>query len=259
MGVLIEKRRINDIPLLEVCQENDAEKRLPAVFFIHGFTSAKEHNLHYGYLLAEKGFRVILPEVIDHGERNDGKSVEEMTLQFWNMILSTIHELEGLKQYYVESGKIDEDKIGLAGTSMGAIITLGALSKYEWIQCAASLMGNPCYESFARYLVKGAGDRGVEIPYTSEQLEAVYKQLEPFDLSRQPEKLNQRPLFFWHGKKDPVVPYEFAYRFYEKARDLYVDFPDRLYFLLDEQAEHHVSREGLLRTVSWFETHLKNA
>ena len=36
------------------CKRGEKEKALPLVFFIHGFTSAKEHNLHFAYLLAEK-------------------------------------------------------------------------------------------------------------------------------------------------------------------------------------------------------------
>lgn len=254
--ILIDKKTYAGIPLLEVCEQESFNEKRPAVFFIHGFTSAKEHNLHYAYLLAEKGFRVILPEANFHGERNRGDSEKDMSLQFWNIIVQTIQELEILKNFYVETGKVLVNRIGVAGTSMGGIITLGALTQYDWISCAVSLMGNPCYKKFAQYLVKVAADMGYDIPFTEEQLEEEYRKLERFDLSKQPEKLNIRPLFFWHGKKDTIVPYQYAYSFYESVKEQYKEHPERLTFLLDENAEHKVSREGLLKTVSWFETFL---
>lgn len=80
--------------------------------------------------------------------------------------------------------------------------------------------------------------------------------MKQFDLSLQPEKLNTRPLLFWHGKLDSVVPFAPARRFYESVMPQYEKRPDLLQFIADERAGHKVSREGLLRTVEWFDTHL---
>ena len=70
--IQIHKEIVKGVPLLHVVKAGHEEKMLPLIFFIHGFTSAKEHNLHFAYLLAEKGFRVVLPDAILHGERTDG-------------------------------------------------------------------------------------------------------------------------------------------------------------------------------------------
>jgi len=46
------------IPLLHV-YDNSMNEQSPIVIFLHGFQSAKEHNLHYAYQLVQKGIRVL--------------------------------------------------------------------------------------------------------------------------------------------------------------------------------------------------------
>lgn len=133
---------------MHIVKEEKKEKALPLVFFIHGFTSAKEHNLHFAYLLAEKGMRVILPEALYHGERNEQLTQEELAPRFWEIVTNEIKELEVLKNHFERENMIEKGRIGAAGTSMGGIVTLGALTQYEWITTAVSLMGSPAYVEF---------------------------------------------------------------------------------------------------------------
>jgi uncharacterized protein len=254
--ITIDRKTVANIPLLEVVKKELLDEVLPTVFFFHGFTSAKEHNLHYAYLLAEKNIRVVLPEAILHGERSKGLGAEKLAFSFWNIILQNIKELGDLKEAYVGNHLTLEKNIGVAGTSMGGITTFGALCKYDWIKVGVSLMGNPAYHRFARSLVNDFRKQGHKIPFTEQQLEEEYQKLLPLDLSIQPEKLKKRPLLFWHGKKDSIVPYQYAYEFYEKVRIQYQDQPDHIRFILDEHAGHKVSRSGLLATVDWFEQFL---
>jgi len=255
--IIVDKKKVANIPLLEVVQKELLDQAIPTVFFFHGFTSAKEHNLHYAYLLAEKNIRVVLPEADLHGERGRELSKEKLALHFWEIILKNITELAKLKEAYVSIGRTLQNQIGVAGTSMGGITTFGALCKYDWIKVAVSLMGNPAYNQFARYLVNELESQGHKIPYSEQQLEGEYQKLLPVDLSMNMEKLNNRPLLFWHGKKDPIVPYTYAYDFYQKVKENYSEHPDRIRFILDHHAGHKVSREGLLATVNWFEEYLQ--
>ena len=254
--IQIRKEIIDGIPLLHVVKNDDEKKMLPLVFFVHGFTSAKEHNLHFAYLLAEKGIRAVLPEAILHGDRSDGRNNEEITYDFWNIVKNTITELEILKNDFVARGLADQERIGLVGTSMGGIVTLGALTQYEWIKTAVSLMGSPNHEEFARNQIMQIREAGVQLPFSNEELENEFISLGKYDLSAHPEALAARPLLFWHGKKDPVVPFQPTYDFYQRIKSDYAQNPEDLQFIVDEQADHKVSREALLRTVEWFEKHL---
>ncbi|PAD24872.1 esterase [Niallia circulans] len=254
--ILVEKLHIEEIPVLHIVKKDHYDQKRPYIQFTHGFTSAKEHNLHFAYHLAEKGFRVVLPDCLYHGERDQGLSAMELNMHFWNIVMKTIEEIEVITDYFSDKELIDDQYIGIVGTSMGGIVTLGALRKYPWINTAVSLMGMPYYEKFAHYTISEVKKRGYELPLSDHEIEDLIKQLEELDLSKAPEKLQKRPLMFWHGKKDEVVPYAYSHQFYEHIKPLYKDAPDRLTYLSEDNTGHKVSRRAMLKTVEWFEKHL---
>ncbi|WP_445486651.1 prolyl oligopeptidase family serine peptidase [Niallia sp. 03133] len=255
--IIIEKIFVNDIPLLHIVKKDNYDQKLPYLQFIHGFTSAKEHNLHFAYNLAEKGFRVVLPDCLYHGERETGLSKMDLNMRFWDIVLKTMDEIPIIKESFEEKGLIDANHVGLVGTSMGGIVTLGALRKYSWIHAAVSLMGMPYYEKFANFTINEVEKRGYKIPLKKEEINVLIQRLAQLDLSKDPEKLNNRPLLFWHSKQDNVVPYEYSYQFYEAIKPLYDKTPENLCFISDETSGHKVSRLAMLKTVDWFEKHLQ--
>ncbi|WP_078548163.1 esterase [Litchfieldia alkalitelluris] len=254
--VIIENRIVGQIPTLHIVKEESKDHSLPLIIFFHGFTSAKEHNLHFAYLLAEEGYRVILPDSLYHGERATQFKGINLSLKFWDIVLTNIKELSLLKDELISLNLVDRERIGVAGTSMGAITMLGALTQYEWIKTAVSLMGSPHYEGFCRGLIAGFRKQGTKLPLTDEQIEQQIALLKKFDLGHQPEKLNGRPILFWHGKNDEVVPFQFTYEFYKQIQPFYKGNEENLKFLEDPTRGHKVSREALLETVEWFRKHL---
>ncbi len=255
--ILVDNKKIQRIPVLHLVDQEHADDKLPFIFFIHGFSSAKEHNLHYAYLLAEKGFRVVLPEAAFHGERHsDSVGAKQIALHFWDIVMQSIDELEVLRQYFEDKKLIDSDRIGLVGTSMGGIVTLGSLTRYKWIKAAVSLMGMPYYEKYALWQINELKKRGMELPFKKDQIDELIDKLNILDLSKQPEKLEQRPLLFWHSKEDPIIPFSYTYDFYETIKPLYKETPEKLQFIIDEKSGHKVSRKGVLETVEWFDTYL---
>jgi fermentation-respiration switch protein FrsA (DUF1100 family) len=252
----VEREQWGGIPLLHVATDENFEKQVPVVFFLHGHTSAKEHNLHYAYNLAEKGLRVILPDAILHGERSEEVDDVQITLRFWEIVLTSLEELKVLKEETVKRGYASEGKIGVAGTSMGGITTLGALKLYPWINAAAVMMGAPGYVQLAKAQIKQYESRGFKLPMTAEEREKIFAALEYVDLTKHLQTLNQRPLFFWHGEQDPTVPFEPTYNFYEAIREDYQEVPKRLHFIREANAGHAVSRKGMLASVDWLADHL---
>ncbi|WP_027408954.1 esterase [Anoxybacteroides tepidamans] len=252
--VIIQNETIANVPVLHVVKEERKNETLPLIMFVHGFTSAKEHNLHFGYLLAEAGYRVILPDALYHGEREQNLTAQQLQLSFWNIVVQTIREIEQIKGELCERNLVEKDRIGIAGTSMGGIVTFGALAVYPWIKAAVSLMGSPRYGAFFDAQVEMAKKMQLSIPMTAEQLQKERARLTRYDLSLQPEKLQDRPLMMWHGKRDQVVPYQYTYEFYEQIKPLYEK--GRLKFISDNEAGHKVTREAFLETVKWFVEHV---
>src|SRR5690625_2126310 len=95
----IIEQQMNNIPVLHVVEATKEKDALPTVIYFHGFTSAKEHNLPFAYLLADHGYRVILPDSQYHGEREmkDVSSVKKQ-VSFWNIVMNNVVELEGIKK-----------------------------------------------------------------------------------------------------------------------------------------------------------------
>lgn len=251
---MIKNETIAAVPTLHVVKADSHEKKLPTIFFFHGYTSAKEHNLHVAYLLAEKGFRVLLPDALHHGEREQQLTGSERDFSFWEIVLTSIKELEQIKMVLERRGVLAENRLGVIGTSMGAITMYGALAKYEWIKTAASFMGTAYYEAFAMAQMTMIEEKGIQVEIKEKEL--VLNQIRPYDLSTQLDKLAGRPLFIWHGKEDQVVPYPFSEQLYHDLVGGYEYAPEDLQFLTEERTDHKVSRLAVLRSVEWFENHL---
>ncbi|GAB3789947.1 esterase [Virgibacillus kimchii] len=250
----IFEQQLNEIPVLHVVEAAKEKDALPTVIYFHGFTSAKEHNLPLAYLLAEKGCRVILPDSQYHGAREMDVSSEKKQVSFWDIVMNNVVELEGMKKELDEKGLIMDDRIGIAGTSMGGITTSAALTQYSWIKTAAILMGSPKITTYAKTLVDSFKKTG-NLPVTDEMIEELYEKLQQYDLSLQPEKLENRPLLFWHGENDAVVPFDHSYTFYEDVSRQYKNKED-ISFIKEANQDHKVSRNAILKTIKWFEKHL---
>ncbi|MFZ3579297.1 esterase [Virgibacillus sp. DJP39] len=246
----VSNRKFNNIPALVIVEAGKETEPMPVVLYHHGFTSAKEHNLPLAYLLAEKGFRVVLPDSEYHGEREREISAVKKQISFWDIVMQNVHETKEIYNILQDEKLLADDRFGIAGTSMGGITTAATLTQYPWIKAAAVLMGSPKITTYAKTLVTSFKRMG-DLPVTDEMITYLFESLNQYDLSKHMEKLNNRPLLFWHGETDSVVPFDHSYTFYEKARELY-DNKENIQFLNQQNQGHKVSRYAIIETVKWF-------
>ncbi|WP_102347377.1 alpha/beta fold hydrolase [Bacillus sp. Marseille-P3661] len=248
----ISHEKIANIPSLHIAKQDLWEEKLPLIIFIHGFTSAKENNLHFAYLLAQNGFRVILPEVKGHGERTNSE-IPKLYLYFWDLVVNTIDELDLIRKELINRQIVDECRIGLAGVSMGAIVTFGALKQYDWIKAAVSLMGCPAYVQYLQAQLTHLKEQNISLPFTTSELEEKIGSLQQYDITLAPDRLQKRPLLIWHGEVDNTVPHHFVYEFYNIVKkEQYINYSEHIKFISDPNAGHKVTREGILETIKWF-------
>lgn len=253
--MIVQEEVWKDIPLLHV-YDKSMNKHTPVVIFLHGFLSAKEHNLHYAYQLVKKGVRVIMPDAYLHGERSENLNELKMNMQFWKIVIQSIQEVEVLYEELIERDLLASHKIGLAGTSMGGIVTSGCLKKYSWIKTAAICMGAPGYNALADYQISQFEAKGVQLPLTDEQKEQIHKVLAEYDITNEPNAFQNRPVIFWHGKKDKTVPFNHSYNFYLQLRSYYKQSPSFLKYIVSSNSGHKVNREGVLAVTEWLAHHL---
>lgn len=253
LWMIVQSEYWGRIPLLHIYNE-EITNNSPIVLFLHGFESAKEHNLHYAYQLVKRGCRVLLPDAFLHGERDENLDPVELSLRFWETILTSIEEIGVIKEELITRGYWNEQKIGIAGTSMGGITTLGCLTVYPWIDAAVILMGTPGYVQLAKDQMEGYEQKGFHIPLNEEERVNMLETLSTFDATIHMEKIADRPLFFWHGVKDTVVPFAGTAQFIEEYGKKYGT--DHLVFIQEKFAGHAVNRKGLLAATKWLADHL---
>ena len=254
--MIVKEELWNGIPFLHIVEDNSEQQELPVLIFLHGFTSAREHNLHYAYNLAKKGIRVLLPDAHLHGVRDQNLDEAELSLRFWEIVMTSIEEVNVLQDELKKRGLVTTEKISVGGTSMGGITTLGSLAIYEWVDAAIVMMGAPGFVELSKAQISQVEAKGFKLPITEEEKHQLFNQLSMFDLTKNPSALNGRPVYFWHGKNDPVVPYAPTYAFYESIKEAYEGQPGRLVFVTDKAAGHAVSRPGMLDAVNWLASQL---
>lgn len=157
MPITVLSRKTGDIPVLEVFSEGLKEPG-PLILLQHGWTSRKEDMLPSARVLAEKGFFVVLPDALGHGERKSGDyaagggavdGLSETIRGLLQICRETAAEFNLLIDYYSENPLVDKDRIGVAGASMGGLIVFEFLFKHgsglgSRLKAAVPLISTPC-------------------------------------------------------------------------------------------------------------------
>jgi len=196
-----------------------------------------------------------MPDAHLHGVRSENLSEMKMSMHFWEIVLKSIHEVNAIYEELQDRGYGDA-KIGVAGSSMGAIVTAGCLNSYNWINAAAICMGAPGYVEFASWQLDQFEAMGVKLPFDETQKVQILQQLSKYDITNNPERFNQRPVIFWHGHKDGTVPFKNTYHFYTQLRTHYEQVPEHLVFVESKNSGHKVPRSGVLAVTSFLSQHL---
>lgn len=241
LNLTIRKRLLGTIPLLEVVPREQRNEQLPLIIYYHGWQSAKELNLTQARYLAREGFRVLLPDAMNHGERKQPVS-QIPSLTFFQSIHTNLFEFDFIVDHFRKIGFVN-DVIGVGGTSMGGITTCALLTHHPEIQAAACLMGSPKLLAYQERIAKHANRLHRYMPQDYFEL---LKWIPDYDLSLRPETLQGRPFYIWHGKQDKIVPYEHTVEFVEEQKGL-----PNIYFT-DEEEEHLVKTSTMRAVTAFF-------
>lgn len=209
MKILIQRKVIENCPILEVVGEKDRAAQLPMVVYFHGLNNSKEKHLENAYGLAKEGFRVILPDALMHGERRHDFDRKVDPMATWDIVAQSLADLRAIHAHY--EPLIDAGRFGIAGESMGGITACTALTQFPFISGAFIMMASPLPVQFTLEAMRLA-------KIDAETTEAVLKRLSLIDLSLNPEVLKDKPVAFWHDTDDAVMPYEPTKAWYEAIK-----------------------------------------
>ncbi len=248
--VSLDAEVVGGLPLLHAAPEALRHLPLPTVFLYHGFTSSKELYSYLAFMLAQAGFRVIVPEALLHGSRFDGDE-NGRTRRFWDILKSSIDELPQLHTHYVQGGLVDAGRVGVMGASMGGYTALACLVRYPWLRLACSFMGSAYFRDSSRHLYPPLGE--VNAGNAAEHERRMHS-LAAYEPSAQLDKLGNRPLMLWHGGQDDRVPFSESERLMADltARDL----AQQVQFIPEAPAGHKISVAAAEAGVAFFAKNL---
>lgn len=246
----IETRQLADRHLLHAFPAGKNNTPLPIIIFYHGFTSSSLVYSYFAVALAQAGFRVIMPDAAEHGARFNGDESARMT-HFWQILQQNMEEFAALRAAVSAENWLLDERLAVAGASMGGMTALGIMTQHPEVKCVASLMGSGFFTRLARTLFPPF------IPETPADLEAFDSLIAPlakWDVSQQLAQLADRPLLLWHGEEDDVVPMAESLRLQQALRQAGLD--QHLTCQWQAGVRHRITPEALAATVAFFRQHL---
>lgn len=208
MKIIVRKRQIGNIPILEVVEEEKLYEAAPLLIYYHGWQTAKELVLTQGRKLAKQGFRVVLPDAANHGERKTEVSPIP-SLTFWNSIQTNLFEFGYLVDFFENRGVVTNG-VYVGGVSMGGMTTCALMATHPEIKAAACVMGTPNFLAYRQRISTHAKKAGFFLPNDYIQLTSW---IESYDLMTHYSSEDTRPFLFWHGTEDEKIPFEHVEQF----------------------------------------------
>lgn len=244
MKIAVRKRKIGNIPILEVVQETKIYEALPMIVYYHGWQTAKELVLTQGRKLATAGFRVILPDAMNHGERKTERS-KIPSLTFWQSIHTNLFEFDTIIAYF-EKLNLTTGVYGVGGVSMGGMTTTALVTQHPEIKAAACIMGSPDLSMYKKRIAANAKKYGLMLP---KDYEALLSWTDHYDLMQRFDTLGTRPMLFWHGTEDEKIPFEDVEQFIKSHPELRFEF-------IQKEERHLVKTETMDLVTNFFVKHL---
>lgn len=185
-----------------------ADKTMPLVLCLHGFGGTKESNQEWTDILNPLGVATL--RIDFHGSGESKGLFEEKTISGF------IDDAESALRYISELRNIDQAKIGIAGTSMGAVTAILTASKSKKISCLVALCpaveeGNviaSLYDDADFDRVKERGFVQVLKNGMRQKLNySFFEDAKTYPLTQIAQKIHY-PFLVIMGEKDTVVPFE---------------------------------------------------
>ena len=273
--IVIETYSVKDIPIMTLAGEN--ANNCPLAFFVHGFMHDKKAGLPLGYRLAELGFYVISLDAFMHGERFDEslKDVWEPKPNYvyppdsgldvfyllHKIVVHTANDIGALIAHFAKDARVDTERIGITGFSMGGFTTFYATANLPQIKAAVPICGVPTFA--ARWAdVTLEASSYLQWADTMTQAEAETAKISAFmrsiDPARKLEAFYPKPLMMISGDRDIDAPKKYSVNMYRALKPLYAEQPERLRLSIHDDAGHELTLAMMQEVCDWFCKYLRD-
>lgn len=247
-NIIEDKIDIKGIPAI-LFRPKDKDKEIPTVIFYHGWSSNKESQRIRGFLLAALGYQVVIPDAINHGERNplDNYEEENIIRHFWDTVLKNLEEGNIIIDELISKYNTSIDKIGVMGHSMGGITASGVFTHNPKLKTAVVLNGSCSWQDLNNRFKENFTKE-----IKGDMSEEIINQLDP---GNNLDLLIDRPILLQNGGSDIVVPPESQEGFYNKIVSLYKD-KEKISFLKYKYLNHFVTTNMMEDSIAWLYKYL---
>jgi alpha-beta hydrolase superfamily lysophospholipase len=214
------------------------------MLFYHGFTCTKETHEEEINSLVRAGFLVVSLDNVGHGERRYPKFTEMFSNKRWatepeageadflQMVRETAQEVPMIIDKLLECGWARHDRLGIAGISMGGMISYAAIVTEPRLRVATPIIGSPTWK----------------LPWSdSPHLHA--------------DRFFPVALLSQTGAEDKTVPADLASTFHQQLTLLYSNAPERLRYIEYPNVGHNLSpevwRASRQKMVEWVQRFLR--
>jgi len=239
------KEKINGVPCLKF-KPKGYKDLLPTVIYYHGWHSSKDFKRFEALIIASHGYQVIVPDALYHGDRDaiDHDVQKNYEKYLWEIILESVKESKDFIKTLVNQHEADPERIGIIGSSMGAISAGGVFVDNPYVKCLVGLNGTfAWHESIKRN----------SLPSTTDDNKKLISQYDPINRI---DKIKERAILILHGVDDNSLPIDGQRIFFNKTLPLYTKNPKNLDFIEVANVNHQLTTGMLEKAIMWFKEHL---
>lgn len=205
-GVTYRSVQLDDIPLIEVFQDDGEEK--PLLLFLHGLGQSKESLLPALTAFARAGYYAVSMDAYDHGQRVTGELCDN-----WAAMLITVADINQVVSYYRGAENVEAENFVLGGFSMGGVEAWAYTQLGEYAPGALLAMSGVCELSawqpdkrellYSSWLARfGPFVTAVYSRQTPDYTDSKYEAIESLNITEHLSSYRDIPIFCCIGTED---------------------------------------------------------
>ncbi len=272
--VIFEELCPAGIPLIFCAPEN--AQKLPVVFYIHGFAGDKRGGVEIAYNLAQRGIATVSLDAALHGGRLDFRVATtwegpqkgdlypfatglDRFFLIMKIIEDTLEDISKLLDTFREDPRLDGQRMGICGASMGGFIAYCYAAKNPSVKALATLISFPSLKQrwqdsiLESSLQPAYAEQMAGLLAVSEERTKVVDALDPVEGLK---KFAPKPLLMVIGDLDTDTHKSYSLRFYEQIKPFYEEKPWNLQYKVHPGAIHRVTSGMVNDAVDWFAKNL---
>ena len=262
------------IPLIFCAPEN--AQKLPVVFYIHGFAGDKRGGVEIAYNLAQRGIATVSLDAPLHGGRLDFRVATtwegpqkgdlypfatglDRFFLIMKIIEDTLEDISKLLDTFREDPRLDGQRMGICGASMGGFIAYCFAAKNPSVKALATLISFPSLKQrwqdsiLESSLQPAYAEQMAGLLSVTEERTKVVDALDPVEGLK---KFAPKPLLMVIGDLDTDTHKSYSLRFYEQIKPFYEEKPGNLQYKVHPGAIHRVTTGMVNDAVDWFAKNL---